>query len=277
MLLHEFMVAHRDEILQVSRARVRRDVIETGELDQDGATFFDEIVQALRYYQGRTRWRSPLPDESEAAARLGEKPQRAGLEPSKLPQIFSAISHAIGYTGERYGLVIDAGEYNVLNQCIETGIVTSIQHFWNIERTERERTERERTERERTSDFACSLHELGDAPRAATLEPRPIQVARILRQVQASSASERAVNLTLDVDESLCTSAEEAWLTSAVSELVYQAVHASCTGAHVILRCRADDGAVVVEVEDAEGGLAATVFPAAKPSRAAYESLASHG
>ncbi len=267
MLLHEFMVAHRDEILQVTRARVRRDVIKTGELDQDGATFFDEIVQALRYYQGRTRWRSPLPDESEAAARLGQKPQRAGLEPSKLPLIFSAISRAIGYTGERYGLVIDAGEYSVLNQCIETGIVTSIQHFWNVERTEREHT----------ADFACSLHELDGTPTAATLEPRPIQVARILRQVQASSAAERAVNLTLDVDESLCTTAEEALLTSTVSELVYQAIHASCTGAHVILRCRADDGAVVVEVEDEDGCLAATVFPAATPSRAAYESLASHG
>lgn len=88
------------------------------------------------------------------------------------------------------------------------------------------------------------------------LQMRPIRVATLLRQLQASAIPERAISITLEVDESLHVNADEMLLTSAISNLVHNAVKFSQTGARIALVCRAEDAGVVIEVEDECGGLA---------------------
>jgi signal transduction histidine kinase len=100
-----------------------------------------------------------------------------------------------------------------------------------------------------------------------TLEPDPLCVATLLRRVQASANPERAISITIEVDESLFINADEVRVTSAVSNLLHDAVTFSGVGACVLMRCRAEDDGVVVEVEDASGGLASLMFPPARPSR----------
>ena len=83
-----------------------------------------------------------------------------------------------------------------------------------------------------------------------------MQVATVLRQLQASAIPERAISITTELDESLFVNADEMLLTSAVSNLLHNAVKFSGAGAGVVMRCRSDDAGVVVEVEDECGGLA---------------------
>ena len=293
MSLHQFMLEHRDEILQVCRKKLRDDVMTDGKLDRDVEIFFDEIIQALRRHDGLDGAPAMPSVKSEAAARLGQQPQRAGLEPAKVPLIFGAISSAIGYTGECRGLSIDADEYNVFNQCIDTGVATSIENFWNGERAERERRISERfgylahelrsalgnaalafkllrgTELSLSSRTAAVLannlmrmehlvaRTLGTAQLEADVELElfPVRVANVLRHLQASAIPDRAISITLEVDESLHVNADEMLLTSAISNLLQNAIKFSRPGGCVTLSCWAGEAGVVIEVEDECGGL----------------------
>ena len=99
------------------------------------------------------------------------------------------------------------------------------------------------------------------------LEPDPLCVATVLRRVQASANPERAISITIEVDESLFIDADEVWVTAAVSNLLDDAVMFSAVGSCVLMRCRASDDGVVIEVEDDCGGVTGLMFPPARPSR----------
>jgi signal transduction histidine kinase len=293
MPLHQFMTDHRHEILQLSHAWLRNEVMEAPELERDVALFFDEVLQALRRHDGVSSAISPLPGYSDTAARLGKRPQHSGLNPTKVPAVYSTISRAIGEIGELNGLTIGADEYHAFNACIDSGVATSIENFWNGENERREQRIQER--------FGYLAHELrialGNAAMAfkllragdleltgrtagvlatnlvrmetivartlgavqldssVPLQTRPIRVATLLRQLQASAIPERAISVTLEVDESLHVNADEMLLTSAVSNLLHNAVKFSRAGARVALVCRAEDAGVMIEVEDECGGL----------------------
>jgi signal transduction histidine kinase len=294
MLLHEFMAVHHAEILEICRKKLRDEVMDAAELVSDVELFFHEILNALRCHDGSVGARATPPGRSETAARLGERQQRAGLQPAKVPGIFSAISQAIGQTGERYGLAINADEYNIFNQCIDAGVATSIENFWYCEREQQERRVSER--------FGYLAHELrgalGNASLAfkllragelsfddrtarvlannlvrmetlvartlgsvqldsdVPLDLQPVRVATVLRHLQASAIPERAISITTELDESLFVNADEMLLTSAVSNLLHNAVKFSGAGGCVVMRCRSDEAGVVIEVEDECGGLA---------------------
>lgn len=293
MLLHELMGTHRDEILAVCRSHLHDHVLASADLDADIETFYDEVLQALRNHYGFEKRYSPLPGHSEAAARLGQRPQRAGLDPAKVPLIFGALSNAIGLTGEHHGLQIGAEEYKIFNQCIDAGVAVSIENFW---RGEKEQEQQRITERVgylahelrnalgnaalafkllregnldikgRTADVVANnlvrmetlvARTLGSVhlDSGVALELRAIRVANVLRQLQASAIPERAIAVTLEVDESLHVQGDEMLLTSAVSNLLHNAIKFSRTGGHITLCCRSHATGVSIEVEDECGGL----------------------
>ena len=105
---------------------------------------------------------------------------------------------------------------------------------------------------------------------SAELQLRPIRVATVLRNLQASYVPERAISVGLDVDESLHVLADEAVLGSAIGNLLDNAIKFSRSGGRVVLRCRAEDLGVVIEVEDECGGIDdATVTESFSPSASA--------
>lgn|GEM_PF-5347431 len=236
MLLHEFMVVHHAEILEICRKKLRDDVMGAAELLRDVELFFQELLYALRHHDGVAGAPAAPPGRSSSAARLGERPQRAGLPPAKVPGIFGAISHAIGQAGERHGLAINADEHDVFHQRIDAGVATSIENFWCCEKAQQERRVSER--------FGYLTHEL-----------EPVRIATVLRRLQASAIPGRAISITTELDESLFVNADEPQLTSAIGNLLRNAVKFSSPGGHVVMRCRSDDAGVVIEVEDECGGL----------------------
>jgi signal transduction histidine kinase len=295
MSLHQFMTEHRDEILVRCVHKLKQDSPErNGEnLEEDLPLFFDEVVSALKYDAGFTEACSSLPERSDIAARVGERRHRAGYRVTKVPLVFAALSNSIGTVGQRYGLNLNAREYEVFNQCIDTGVATSIENYW--------RRESEEQRRRASEQIGFLAHELRNALGSAALafkllrrgdvglngrtaevlsrslvrmetlvaktlgavqleagvapELRPIRVASILRDLEASAVPERGVTIRLQLDESLVLDADEVLLTSAVSNILQNALKFTRTGGHVTLRARGEADWVVIEVEDECGGL----------------------
>jgi len=88
-----------------------------------------------------------------------------------------------------------------------------------------------------------------------SLSLEPLRVTDVLRDLQASTIPERAISITLAVDESLHVNADKTLLSSAVGHLLRNAVKFSGDGACVTLSCHADDDGAVIEIEDECGGL----------------------
>jgi signal transduction histidine kinase len=294
MLLHEFMSAHRAEILQVCRLELRsRHVENAAALDGHITLFFDEMLHAIRRDQGVRESSSPLPEGSTTAAQIGEEQQQAGIAVNHVPVVFAAISQSLAAIGEKYELTLSAEEYKMLNRCLDTGVATSIENFW--------RKEADSNNRRMTESFGFIAHELrnalGNAKMAFSLlraggldihgktaevlarnlermeahvgellgsvrlqagvPPTlvPLDVASVLRALVASAIVDRGITLALRVDDGATIFGDEMLLTSAVNNLVHNAVKFSPPNAKVQLRMAADVDEVRIEVEDECGGL----------------------
>jgi signal transduction histidine kinase len=98
-------------------------------------------------------------------------------------------------------------------------------------------------------------------------ELEPVRVANILRQLQHSWIPEREISIAIEVDESLYVNADGAELSLAIGNLLAKAIRSSRAGGHVIMRSRADDAGVVIEVEHENGSTMSLAFPPARPTR----------
>jgi signal transduction histidine kinase len=251
------------------------------------------MQHAIQRDQGVRESYSPLPAESETAARIGEERQRAGISVNQVLLVFAALSQAMGKTGEKYDLTLSAEEYKLLNRCLDTGVATSIEKFWSKEVDSKNQM--------LTESFGFIAHELrnalGNANMAFKLlraggldvngktadilarnltrmdalvaqglgsmqlqvgvEPSlvPVQVASVLRALVASAMLDPGTALALDLDETAYIAADEALLSSAIGNLVHNAVKFSPRNATVQLRVIADGETIRIEVQDRCGGL----------------------
>ena len=292
--LRDFIATHREEIrvLCLRKAQTAWPDRPGADVEGDLAIVVDEIARALGHEQGLPET-SPLPGKSETAARHGRRRQELGYTIEIITRDFGAISDAVGEIAGRECLSFGAREYQVFNQCLDTAIGTAIEQYWSEARTKMEHASAERVGLlahelrnalasarmaftvlkrggadidSRTGDIlARGLARLdgliGHALLAVQLdagvavEPHPIRANALLRQLDDSAVRERGVTLTVDVDEALELDADERLLTSALSNLLQNAIKFSCAGGHVVMRARSVDGTGVIEVEDECGGL----------------------
>jgi signal transduction histidine kinase len=293
-LLHQFMTDHRAEILERCIGKLKQEMPERAEeeLEQGVATFLDEVLRALQRDSG-VLVSSPLPEASETAARLGEARQRAGHGVTKVPEIFAAISSAVGAIGKDHALSITAEEYQAFNRCLDTGVATSIENYWKRERADEDARLAERVgflahelrnalgsavmafKALKNSDAAMQgvsadvlarsllrmealvTRALGDVQLEVGITPelRPVNVSAVIRDLQASAVTERDIAISLDVDPCLTVLADEVLLASAISNLLQNAIKYTKAAGRVTLRTRSDVANVVIEIQDECGGL----------------------
>ena len=92
--------------------------------------------------------------------------------------------------------------------------------------------------------------EAGVAP-----ELTPVRVAAVLRNLEASAIPDRNISIQLSLDDQLFINADEHLLTSALGNLVHNAIKFSPPGATISLGVHSADDSAVIEVEDHCGGL----------------------
>jgi len=293
MTLHEFLASHRDEVLRRCREKLR-DVAaspEDGDLPDDVPIFYDEIVAALRRQAGLPS-ESPLPHESKAAAHHGQERQHAGYGVSSLARDFGVISDSIGEVGESVGESFGADEYRLLTQCLDTGIASALDRFWVGARDEQEHLARERTAflahelrntlasarmafsiirsgnvavDSRTGDvvernFARMQHLIdqalfADRLHSGSVELKPVAIRYLFKNLRLSFSPECRARIRMRTEPGLEVEADEELLTSALSNLLHNALKFSSPSGSVELRGASEGDRVVLEVEDECGGL----------------------
>jgi signal transduction histidine kinase len=256
------------------------------------STVIDEIVRALESAQGLPVT-SPLPGNSPTAARHGRQRQHLGYKIDVLNRDFGAIAEAVGELAGGEGLSFEAREYKIFDLCLDAAAGTAIEQYWNQARAALEHASTERVgflAHELRNALASARMAfavlkrghigvnsstgavlerglarldvlIGQALLAVHLEAglkvdlRRTKVSTLLRQLEESAVPERAVTLVVEVDEALEMDADERLLTSALSNLLQNALKFTRQAGHVVLRGRAEGQDVVLEVEDECGGL----------------------
>jgi signal transduction histidine kinase len=292
--LRAFIASHRDEINAHCVRKLNAEVVGRSgvELAADLGVVLDEIIRALAQDEGLPET-SPLPGNSPTAAQHGRRRQQLGYRIETIVHDFGVIADAVGELAARQGLSFEAHQYHVFNRCLDAAIGSALEQYWSEARAQQEHAATERVGllahelrnalmsarmafsvlktgqmglSTRTGDVLdrglLRLDQLiGQALLAVHLEagvavaPRRIRAATLLRQLEDSAVLERGIKLVVEVDEELEVEADEQLLTSAVSNLVQNALKFTRAGGRVALRARAEDGDVIIEVEDECGGL----------------------
>jgi signal transduction histidine kinase len=292
--LHEFMAAHRDELLAASVAELRSVSAQytDDEVTSHLGLLLDEVIRALQKVAGLPV-SSPLPQRSEAAASYGASRQRRGFAISNIARDLGSISKALGDVGMRGGASFTAADYRVFNECFDNALGSALEQYWvgargqqekehaqyvgflahelrnalatarmafgSMQRNEGTLHERAQTILERSLGRLADLVDqtlLAVRLDAPTASPRErIDVRALLCELRDAAVPERGIDLKVQVDEPLEVTVDERLLVSALGNLLQNAIKFTRPGGHVVLRARKRGDAILIEVEDECGGL----------------------
>lgn len=292
--LHEFMAQHRAELLDLCVQKVKRATPDWDEqeLADRFSVLIDEVFRAQQQADGLPVT-SPLPGRSEAAARYGGRRQMRGYAITNIATDVGSISDSVGQLGAAKGMSFSAREYQVFNQSIDTAVASALDQFWKQSRQQQEQLETERmgflahelrnalsTARmsfsilkrgqlgvnSRTGEvLGRSLSRLDELIRQALLSVRlhagaapqfeKMSVASLLREIADAAVPEREIRIEIHAEPPSSVEADPRMLTSALSNLLQNALKFTHAGGTIVLRGYPEDQSVVLEVEDECGGL----------------------
>ncbi len=293
MHLHQFLAQNRDELLRSVLARARNTGIEVSqEQASDLSAVLNEVVAALERAAGRQA-QSSLPDHSLSATQLGRHAQRDGTSIRQTVKLLGAISVEMGNQGALRGLSFDAGEYGYFNGCIDECIAGALEHYWTEAQnsSQLEAAERlgaiahelrntlwtarmsfvrlqegqvglqSRTGQVLERSLSRMQQLVSQALVAAQLEARvapehrTLSIANLLAQIEGASIPERDIRVCIDAPSDLQVVSDESLLTSALGNLLQNALKFTKSGGEVTLSARQRERHVCIEVRDQCGGL----------------------
>jgi signal transduction histidine kinase len=294
MKLHEFMKNNRAELLRLVVLQLKRDAPDRPEeeLAADLGRFIDEVADAVRTRDERGDGAARQSSPSVYAARLGHERYQKGYPIGQTAKTLSALSVAVGELGGRESLAFAADEYRNFNETIDEAVATAIEQYAKDERDQHSVTSRqlgfvahEFRNAASSGKMAFQMLERGQvamqgrtaeivrrsfrrmeklaektffflrANEGAPPSLKPVPLAPLLRDIEGSSVLERNIDIVVDVDDAVSVLADEELLTSAISNLVQNAIKFSHDDAHVLVRARRNGASVLIEVEDECGGL----------------------
>lgn len=132
MVLHELISAKRDDILARWKLQVRGtlapEAIPTIELVNHLPRFLDEIQAALRDDAG-LKSVGPTPEESTTAKGHGEQRLRLGFSLDSVVREYGALRDAIMGTAKDEKVQISSRDFQVLSDCVITGIAHAVSEY----------------------------------------------------------------------------------------------------------------------------------------------------
>jgi signal transduction histidine kinase len=294
MKLHEFIASYRADILGACAQHLAAGPPGTGEALEFFDTLLEEIARALRQDAfiaprfGSERY-------GEVAASHGRKRHTNGSDIGVIVRDYAALWDAISSVAVERNETFGVREFQILHGSIDAGIAAAIQEFAAQARYQQEhrvheqvgtlahefrnalssatmafsalRDERAGIQSKTAHVLERSLARMLDLVQqtiaavhlgaGVALDSRRLRVADLLRDLESATLGARGIALQVDVGDDLEVMADLRLLTSAVGNLLHNALKFTPEGGRVLLRARAVGERVFIEVEDECGGLPA--------------------
>ena len=129
-MLHEFLVANRDEILARSRAKLAGRVAPTptaAELDNGLPIFLDQLVAILSAKKGE---RAAGHDDMSASATLhGGQLLKMGLTIAQVVQDYGSICQSVTEVADERKVAITSDEFHTFNHCLDEAIAKAVTEY----------------------------------------------------------------------------------------------------------------------------------------------------
>ena len=296
-MLHTFIDANRDQIIERSRARVEGrpwPSVSPREVEHGVPLFLTQLSETLRLETTDT----PFPSEAigSTAAKHGAELLGAGFNVSQVVHDYGDICQVITDLAMEKKAPITVAEFHILNRSLDTAIAEAVTEHARITAQTGSAGEVER--------LGAAAHELRDILNSALLAFHMLRrgtvaingstgevlgrslmslrdvVDRTLSDVRLESGKQRRERLSVTafldevaatgmlhaeyrhiqftvepVDPVLAVEGDPQLLTSTVMNLLHNAFKETPAGGHVVLRARAKERRLIVEVEDQCGGI----------------------
>lgn len=257
-MLHEFLSAHRDELIKRCRAKVetRRAPRPTeAELQHGIPQFLDQLIAALRFDDDTA---SAHPDsESEidrTAAQHGHDLQRRGFTVDQVVHDYGDLCQAVSELASETNAPFTMEEFGTLTRCLDNAIAGAVTEYGR-EREQRLSDDSDRASNQRLGVLA---HELRNSLNTATLAIGAIKSGKIAFGGATGAVLDRSMVALRDlIDRSLAevrlaaglpVPRERIPLAAFVEELqVSAAMEANARGLE--LTVAVDDGPVTVDAD----------------------------
>jgi len=252
----------------------------------------DEVANALARDAGiQLEGTEPGTLGETTAKKHGLIRRNQGFDLSRVVHDYGLVCEATTEAAIRYGKHIEPREFQILSRCIDEGITLAIESCSSYKKTEAEHagflaheirnavgnaslgfeliTRGKATTDSRTADVVHrALSRISTLVANALVEVRleassiaeraQFALRDILKVIVADTPTEREIEVTLDAGEDLMIEADPVLLTSAITNLLQNAIKFTHDRTTITVRAReADAAAVVIEVEDRCGGLPA--------------------
>lgn len=202
-MLHEFLLAERDEILTLCSKKIARlgdSMSSSDEMERGLSVFYDELIEVLRTDTDKSGEANNNSIESlhrAAAERRGKESLKLGYSISQVVHGYGAICQAITeYIQENSSEVASPREFNRLNFCLDIAIAEAVTEF--------NRGQRENAERDEVQRLGFLAHELRNALTSATLASQLIITGKVGANGSTSRILENAHRRMRDIiDRSL--------------------------------------------------------------------------
>jgi signal transduction histidine kinase len=125
-MLHEFITAHRDEIIGRCRAKVANRSIPPptdAEIDHGVPVFLNQLIEALRLHQ------TTSPDISSSAIQHGRDLLRLGFTVSQVVHDYGDVCQAITELAVELNAPISTNDFRTLNRCLDDAIAGAVTEY----------------------------------------------------------------------------------------------------------------------------------------------------
>lgn len=291
MRMHEFISSHREELVSRTLLALKKDYPDrtADELLDDLPPFIDAVLRTLR---GDIESSGAGPSTAfgvQFAPAHGRLRKEQGFDLSRIVHDYGLLCDATNTLASEIGERFTTEEHLLLNRCIDEATAQAIEGFaaalhedqsqtlgaigheirnaaWSASMAFDLISSGKVGVNGRTGDVLrrslerieqLSLHAL-DAARmtaASTAQREWLDGREFLQQLVDATVGERGIQVHLEVEPALEFEVDPRLLTSAISNLLQNAVKFTHDAGTVTLRASTRDAAVCIEVEDRCGGL----------------------
>lgn len=294
MSLHALLSENRDEIIArcEGRYRQRHPDRPREELLHTIPRFLDEVIAAERVVAGLAQT-SHRPGATEEARAHGEQRFRFGYRIEEIARDYGTICDVVTEIALERKAEFDLRSYKVLAQCVDAGIAQSISEYFELSQARGDREVAEwigvlahelrnavssaimahsfvktgqvgldsKTARvlerslHRVEALVCQMLVASRLRGPAELVREPVELTQLIEEVEAAAVPERGIAIRVAIEDAVTLIGDPGLLSSAVSNLVQNALKFTRDRGQIEIRVSASEAGVEIAVEDECGGL----------------------